>query len=722
MRTLRKKTSLSKLQILFIVLAIISFVFSMASISALAVGMNIQYDNNGLEYTRYDDSRYAIDYYNNGEWFDMGGIANALWDGLFYCNRCISSFTGSAIKEAYNLDIIQDFSDKIGQSIQNIAGVTSSGISSNGLFGGFLFMLILFLGLYLAYVGFVKHSTSQAVSAGFNFIVVFVVGICFVANAPTIISTVAEFSSDVNNSVLSAASTVFTDSPSSADSTDIICNSLWNVQVKQPWLLLEFGTTDVSDERVEAILNCEPGSDERENAVKNDYDNYNNHMFAEVGQKFGTVLLVLVVNLVLSFYVLLMVGSLIVSQFMFLIYAAIMPFVFVFGMFPGMGSKVMKAAMKLFNLLLTKTAISLIMTLAFTLSSILMSITQNTGYLFVGFLQIVCFVGIYKNMGSILNYFGLDYGDVSHISSFLGNRAKRMPGQTRRKVAEVYRTGKAIKNFPGNVRKKRDEHRNKKADKAERKADKVERRADKAEQKEARFSSSASESESNSKFVSTGNSTLSVSNKDENRVQRRRKSNNQTSDVKSGGKSEDGYRTASDNNKNDGNNRLDERKLKQKEAAQGGSESNNRNAENKSANTDKKSYRPDIERRKQAQERTKQARERAKEAQERTKQAKERVKANRGQTDKQVVSSAAPQRDYSRDYNINDRFDMPAENKNGDRVNLNGQSVSRSDVSQSERFVSKREKYVNERKLKQQDKSVKTEQKNSVESKRSRRK
>ena len=78
------------------------------------------------------------------------------------------------MQQAYKLDFINDMADSIGQSIQTLAGVTQSGFSSTGFYVGFLLLIILVVGMYVAYTGLIKRETSKALHAVINFVVVFV--------------------------------------------------------------------------------------------------------------------------------------------------------------------------------------------------------------------------------------------------------------------------------------------------------------------------------------------------------------------------------------------------------------------------------------------------------------------------------------------------------------------------------------------------------------------
>lgn len=746
LKTLSKK-SFSKFQIFGIIVLVFLLLLNTITITAHAAGLNAVYEDNGLDYTKYDDSRYSLDYYKADEGFlDLSWVFNMLCNALFGMSRALSNFTGSVVKEAYNLDFVKSFATQIGQSIQSVAGVRDGNISNNGLFSGFLLLVILAVGLYVVYVGLIKHSTSKALSACFNFVAVFLIGICFVSYAPNLIVNVADFSSEVNTSVLSASTNVFFSSGNvqGADSTELIVNNLWNVQVKQPWLLLEFGTTDVSQGRIDAILNCEADTDERNDAVKTDSNDYNNNAFGDVGNKLGTTLLMLVVNLVISLFVFLLTGAMIISQFLFLIYAAIMPFVFVFSMFPGMQGKLMNAAMKLFNLLLSKTVISFVMTIAFTMSGLFMTLSQDMYYLFVAFLQILCFVGIWKNLNPILEFFGLgSFSDATAVSQGVGKTLRRTTGRI--------------------IRMKYYDHRfHKRAKQREKQAEK---RQDKAANSSINRSSSYNSDNSQNRNSSPESSYSNSNNTSLDSIQRQssetrqrnepNRENNRPSSV-SGSSVSNEYRTSSSsssspippkssnqsgkNNSSVSNNSIDNIQMQRRETQrrnEPNSGSNRPSAASDSSTTNRhttssdsfssqnspKSFNPsgrnnssasnnstdsfqsqsreiqqpknetrrlDIERRREAQ------------------MKRSSANASEDRTSSQSISDSSNyDRDYSRDYSIDEsRYHRFSHDYN---VNLNGRSVNRDDVKKSERIVSKRENYFKKYNEKKAEKIAKSD-------------
>ena len=105
----------------------------------------------------------------------------------------ISNATGYVVQEAYKLDFISDTASSIGKNIQTLAGITSSGFSSEGFYVGFLLILILVMGIYVAYTGLIKRETTKAVHAVINFLVVFILSASFIAYAPNYISKINDF-------------------------------------------------------------------------------------------------------------------------------------------------------------------------------------------------------------------------------------------------------------------------------------------------------------------------------------------------------------------------------------------------------------------------------------------------------------------------------------------------------------------------------------------------
>ena len=367
-------------------------------------------------------------------------ITNFVWTISLY----LSNATGYVVQEAYKLDFINDMADSIGKSIQTLAGVTENGFSSTGFYVGFLLLIILVVGMYVAYTGLIKRETSKALHAVINFVVVFVLSASFIAYAPDYIKKINEFSSDISTASLDLGTKIMLPNSDSEgkDSVDLIRDSLFSIQVEQPWLLLQFGnsnTEEIGADRVEALVSASPEDEDgktREEVVKTEIeDNDNNNLtIPQVVNRLGMVFFLLFFNLGITIFVFLLTGMMLFSQILFIIFAMFLPISFLLSMIPSYESMAKQAIVRVFNTIMTRAGITLIVTVAFSISSMFYNISTDYPFFMVAFLQIVCFAGIYMKLGDLMSMFSLNAGDSQNMGRrifrrpylFMRHRARRM--------------------------------------------------------------------------------------------------------------------------------------------------------------------------------------------------------------------------------------------------------------------------------------------------------
>ncbi|SJV99014.1 conjugative transposon protein [Clostridioides difficile] len=396
-------------------------------------------------YSKYPLSNYQLDFYvdNSWSWLPwnwLDGIGKSVQYGL-YCitnfvwtiSLYLSNATGYVVQEAYKLDFINDMADSIGKSIQTLAGVTQNGFSSTGFYVGFLLLIILVVGLYVAYTGLIKRETSKALHAVINFVVVFVLSASFIAYAPDYIKKINEFSSDISTASLDLGTKIMLPNSDSEgkDSVDLIRDSLFSIQVEQPWLLLQFGNSnaeEIGTDRVEALVSASPEDEDgktREEVVKTEIeDNENNNLtIPQVVNRLGMVFFLLFFNLGITIFVFLLTGMMLFSQILFIIFAMFLPISFLLSMIPSYESMAKQAIVRVFNTIMTRAGITLIVTVAFSISSMFYNISTDYPFFMVAFLQIVCFAGIYMKLGDLMSMFSLNAND----SQSMGRRIFRRP-------------------------------------------------------------------------------------------------------------------------------------------------------------------------------------------------------------------------------------------------------------------------------------------------------
>ena len=489
MKSVTKEKVFHVLKLVLLSVTVTLVLLSLLGTVAHASGLVDDTVNADNLYSKYPLSNYQLDFYvdNSWSWLPwnwLDGIGKSVQYGL-YCitnfvwtiSLYLSNATGYVVQQAYKLDFINDMADSIGKSIQTLAGVTENGFSSSGFYVGFLLIIILIVGVYTAYTGLLKRETSKALHAVINFVVVFIVSASFIAYAPNYIQKINDFSSDISTASLDLGTKIMLpDSQSKGkDSVDLIRDSLFAIQVEKPWLLLQFGNSDTEEigaDRVEALVSASPTDEDgetRENVVKTEIeDNDNDNLtIPQVVNRLGMVFFLLIFNLGITIFIFLLTGMMLFSQILFIIYAMFLPVSFLLSMIPTYENMAKQAVVRVFNAIMTRAGITLIVTVAFSISSMFYNISTDYPFFMVAFLQIICFAGIYMKLGELMSMFSLNANDSQQIGRrifrrpmvFMRHRARRMEHGIARAVgagsvagavagASVARAGKPATNQP----------------------------------------------------------------------------------------------------------------------------------------------------------------------------------------------------------------------------------------------------------------------------------
>ena len=489
MKSVTKEKVFHVLKLVLLAVTVTLVLLSLLGTVAHASGLVDDTVNADNLYSKYPLSNYQLDFYvdNSWSWLPwnwLDGIGKSVQYGL-YCitnfvwtiSLYLSNATGYVVQQAYKLDFINDMADSIGKSIQTLAGVTENGFSSTGFYVGFLLLIILVVGMYVAYTGLIKRETSKALHAVINFVVVFIVSASFIAYAPNYIQKINDFSSDISTASLDLGTKIMLpDSQSKGkDSVDLIRDSLFAIQVEKPWLLLQFGNSDTEEigaDRVEALVSASPSDEDgetRENVVKTEIeDNDNDNLtIPQVVNRLGMVFFLLIFNLGITIFIFLLTGMMLFSQILFIIYAMFLPVSFLLSMIPTYENMAKQAVVRVFNAIMTRAGITLIVTVAFSISSMFYNISTDYPFFMVAFLQIICFAGIYMKLGELMSMFSLNANDSQQIGRrifrrpmvFMRHRARRMEHRIARAVgagsvagavagASVARAGKPATNQP----------------------------------------------------------------------------------------------------------------------------------------------------------------------------------------------------------------------------------------------------------------------------------
>lgn len=438
------------------IVVVMAFVFcNLFTVQAHAAGLLDETVDTAHEFSRYPIDNYQLDFYVDSSWdwlpwnwldgigktaqYAIYLFTNFLWT----LNLYISNAVGYLIQQAYDLDFISSAASEIGKNIQLIAGVSVSGFDSTGLFPGMMAIVTLLVGVYCTYVGLVKCETTKAFHAALNFVVVFVVSVGLIAYAPSAITGVNEFSSDISNGIVDVSAKILApDTAGENTGVSAIRDCLFGIQVKQPWLIMQFGDTDVEtigEERVNSLLGTSPDENrgkDREEAVKTELEDYDNGNLTvtEVTSRFGLSVFFLIFNLIVSAFAIMLTGSMLLSQILFIISAMFLPVSLLISMIPAFSGTSRRAVISLFNTIMLRVGTTLLTTFVLVLSSLAYTIANGKPFVVVVLLQVIVFAGVYMERDKLLGMIGLRDEGTGRVGRAMTNRPRRTISRAVRKA------------------------------------------------------------------------------------------------------------------------------------------------------------------------------------------------------------------------------------------------------------------------------------------------
>ncbi|MCL2563759.1 MAG: hypothetical protein FWE08_06960 [Oscillospiraceae bacterium] len=412
-----------------------------------------------------DDTSFPIQNYDIATYIDTSGffgnvravpaiILNALMNMFFSISVMLGSLTGYVVRESFRLDFVGDAADQIGQSVQRLIGVGSGGIGGTGFLPALMLFAVVTTGLYLMYLVVVKKETTRVLSTALRFVFVFAAVVGLTMNAPAVLRNLNDFSIGLSEVALDTG--VSFASPlggaSEGDSVAGLENMVHDIQIRQPWLLLHFGTTSIDSlenghERVYALLSSAemPGA-VRDMVLQRELNVYGNTNVTNVTSRLGMVFLLFFVNLALSFFIIMLALLMVLSQLLLILYFFLFLLSMVFSLIPGFQSAAKRGMDKFINALLMRLGYTLIIVLAFSLSTLVYSIADGRAFLFVALLQILVFAGIYKSQDDILGLLRIDSGENHRFARGVGQpfrRGRRSVMRTIGKVGAGFKLGRA---------------------------------------------------------------------------------------------------------------------------------------------------------------------------------------------------------------------------------------------------------------------------------------
>ncbi|WP_134704941.1 CD3337/EF1877 family mobilome membrane protein [Ammoniphilus sp. YIM 78166] len=377
-----------------------------------------------LKYNQYENSRYQMDLYLDEiqNPFNLSGkISDSVYawyhdhvmNGIWMAHLVLFQFVMKVVSEAFQLDFISSIITEISAALQSVAGFDQGGFRDNGVWPSLIILIITVVGTWAAYVGMIKRETSRAFSGLLSMILIFALSLGFFAQSDKILTLFNGWSRDLQTNILNASSNIISPGSNYTQNEGIaaIHNQMFDVMVYRPYLFLQYGTGDeskIGKERINDLLKLQYGSEERNKEAEKEVQQFGNTMMSKEGMKSRGwfIGLVFVANLILSFMMLLMAAAIILYQVVFIALILFAPVPLLIALVPSWQQTAFNWAMKCLHALLMKVGFALLMTIIFTISTILYkSISMDShGYLFVLGMQILCYIGIWLKRKELFSF------------------------------------------------------------------------------------------------------------------------------------------------------------------------------------------------------------------------------------------------------------------------------------------------------------------------------
>ncbi|RAN74825.1 CD3337/EF1877 family mobilome membrane protein [Bacillus sp. SRB_331] len=408
-----------------------------------------------LKFEEYPPSSYGIDVYTPeggfGEslkfWKWKDNIKEQIVATIFILisiawtvNLAISSLVTSLVGQSMSLNIVADVGDKLGEVISKTAGFNGSW--GNGIYSELIGLMLALLACWVIWVGFIQRRQSEMLGGLLKALGILVFTLGFFTNSSYIIKGLNNFSEQVNKTVLDTSQSISGASEGHSSGVDSITDLTHTLLIKQPYTLLQFGTTDmkkIGDERIKKLLTT-TDPEKRKDLLKEEVEIQKNKTLSldATFERGALVLLLGVINAPLWIVLGLCSMAMLFYQLMFIIVALMSPVMLLMALVPAWTGTAKRFLAELFRTLLMKVAIGFLVTLMFWVSSILFSATDKYGYLVVAILQILSFLGVWLYRKTI-------FDAITTVPANAGAaRASDAMSNIRQKYRDVRRGSKTV--------------------------------------------------------------------------------------------------------------------------------------------------------------------------------------------------------------------------------------------------------------------------------------
>ncbi|PET74956.1 hypothetical protein CN514_05015 [Bacillus sp. AFS001701] len=391
---------------------------------------------------------------------DTGDNAlHAINQGMWGINKTIASFTLYAINQLMSFDLISNIVSEAGIMSERIYEIMS---------GTFLSLFVVMVGGIAAWRYFVNQQMGYAVKAILGALAIMILTFWFYSNTTGNIKWLNDRGAELEGIASSVNVLVSSDEFDTNAAYDpkegiaVLENQLFNLMVKRPYLLLNYGSTKENEviredpNRVDKLLEILPyteeGKEKRSDIVTDESKNGNKQMSPDFsGERFGYLIITLISTIALSIPVLLLGIFKFLLQVWFLALVIFTAIPLVLSLIPSYSESALNHGKKLVGVLMMKSALVLLIAVITGIVTLLYESVKVTngveGYAFVVFLICITIWGLFKYRTELFEVAsaGMIQGQqvvervTAHSFDRMGYAGERGFKGAKRIVSDVYR-------------------------------------------------------------------------------------------------------------------------------------------------------------------------------------------------------------------------------------------------------------------------------------------
>ncbi|WP_221567136.1 CD3337/EF1877 family mobilome membrane protein [Alkalihalobacillus sp. TS-13] len=363
-----------------------------------------------LESKEYPFDHYQMEADIGGGLKDAGDQAlHAINQGMWGFNKTIASFTLYSTNQLMSFDLISTIVSEASIMSERIYEIMS---------GTFLSLFVIFVGGTAAWRYFVNQQVGHVVKAIIGALAIMVVTFWFYSDTTGNIKWLNDRGAELEGIASSVNVLVSSDEFSSnaaykpKEGIAVLDNQLFNLMVKRPYLLLNYGSTKESEvvgedpNRVDKLLEIKPyseeGKEERKRIVKDEVSNYDNKQMTPdfSGERFGYLIITILSTIALAIPVLLLGTFKFLLQVWFLALVIFTAIPLILSILPAYSESAVNHGKKLVGVLLMKAGLVLLIAVITGIITLLYESVKVTngveGYGFVVFLICITMWGLFK--------------------------------------------------------------------------------------------------------------------------------------------------------------------------------------------------------------------------------------------------------------------------------------------------------------------------------------